>query len=640
MSNPPAPSLGPRPSLEAVRAYYLRPDILAEFDRAARVRDLIFVYRLQGDRQDTHVRVCSEKGAPLHVRLQRQDNALLADYLDDFFGHYHDLIMPYPWFTIGYDAGAYEITSPAYAGPQSQRPIGWDSVVELDFGWRRSFAELYEGLQVLDDFGIHYRAKFSGHHSQHFIFPAEAMPAAFRERPDKEHWTAAINKIGAFVNQRSPFLRDGWPQMGVHGMHSAPCSLHRTWGLAAVPLTRADYRLFNPWMASLALAAPVANWWDVPAEAGANFQALLDQTTANRRVFDMRSTSPGPPQYVAATQARAHDLAVTLAGATDQRQLTWRSMVQGRPTADQLTHPDAAIRWFAAESLAGQTTDNPIAQLQLLLFDNDEYVSQAAADRLCQNGGAGLERLLDDIDKSPSGLAFWAVQAWAGAGGTATIDTLVHYLRQGDPPQQRAAQSLLARLTGPASSHLTGLLSSDREDLRLTALSALLEQGEGARHILETAGGGLAQSALRALDRLDTPGGLPPRAVALAAHLDLVHAVPVLVHLLQSPDGKISYLAAQALTALGSVALPPLTDLLASPRTTVRRRVVEILRDVAAPESLPALRQALDDEDIKVRQNGVRGLARLGELSGLEALCQDPAPAVRRAVRQALPTRT
>ena len=59
----------------------------------------------------------------MHVRLQREGDAPLAAFLDRFFDRYRDRIEPYPWFTIGYDAGACEVTSEAYSGTGVKRPI-------------------------------------------------------------------------------------------------------------------------------------------------------------------------------------------------------------------------------------------------------------------------------------------------------------------------------------------------------------------------------------------------------------------------------------------------------------------------------------------------------------------------------------
>ncbi len=139
---------------------------------------------------------------------------------------------------------------------------------------------------MLEDFGIHYRAKFSGHRSLHFILPAESMPESFRKRLDREKWRDNINKVGKFVLTRSNSRRF-WNNMGTCGVCSAPYTAHRFVGLVSIPLIPADYPKFRPWMATVHLAEPVPNWWNIPNQAGENFQKLIDYIESDREVFDL-----------------------------------------------------------------------------------------------------------------------------------------------------------------------------------------------------------------------------------------------------------------------------------------------------------------------------------------------------------------
>ncbi|MAF09052.1 hypothetical protein CMK11_01265 [Candidatus Poribacteria bacterium] len=253
MANPDHAILRARPGIDEVRDYYLRPDILRELYRATRVRDVTFVRSRRG-RPDVQRPLLPADTEELADTVR----ALVADHARDLGAHpYADRFEPYPWFTIGCDTGDDEVVSGAYVG-DGRRLIGWESGVELDHHWRRSFAELYGGLRVFDDYGLHYRLKFSGRTSLHAIFPAEAMPAAYRDRPVRSEWEMAISRVGRFVADRCRPLRHGWDAMGEGLMYSAPYSVHRRTGLVAAPLTRADCAEFRPWMATVHLAAPLS----------------------------------------------------------------------------------------------------------------------------------------------------------------------------------------------------------------------------------------------------------------------------------------------------------------------------------------------------------------------------------------------
>ena len=108
---------------------------------------------------------------------------------------------------------------------------------------------------------------------------------------------------------------------------------------------------------------------------------------------------------------------------------------------------------------------------------------------------------------------------------------------------------------------------------------------------------------------------------------------------LLSAGKRDAYHASRGLVYAGQAAVAVLLEPLQSPEPRVRRRACEALRDLAAPESRPALRAALQDTDGGVRINATRALGRIGHTRDLELLRSrptDPSRAVRRAIREAL----
>jgi len=532
------PTLGSHPMITEVINYYLRSDILSEIFYVTQIRDVTFIYRKSGDRD-------------AHIPLQPKDIAELENFLRQFFTQHEGLhsseakgqLEPYPWFTMLQRRTAYENK------PQTgeRRIIGWDSVIELDYGWRRSFGELKNGMQVLDDFGIHYRMKFSGHHSLHFILPAEAMPESFRERPEQDKWYDAMNKVGEFLAARSNYLQDWQTMFGK--VCSAPYTVHRSVGLVSIPLRFEDLKKFRPWMATVHLAAPVQNWWAVPADASENFQKLLDYIASGREIFDIQKGSAscrtdaggadflaGENGYVPIAINRAQAMAPTAVqslvesgvsclacGLYDRdvrvrRQAAWVSMIQGTKNITELLKAtddkDKTVRWFALEAIQenidvcpersrrdgyedGVTDvnhvddENLVSIAEKLTTDGDEYVRQAALDLLSSIGGGGIARLVQYIkgDKKSSKLsseAFWTLRDWGEAQSEAGIQTLMQFVLSDNAELRDAALFVMGQIGGIAAPRLIELLYNTDENIRINALNALLKMGEGAVPYLKT----------------------------------------------------------------------------------------------------------------------------------------------------------
>ncbi|MEO2006581.1 MAG: HEAT repeat domain-containing protein [Candidatus Poribacteria bacterium] len=588
-----------RPHLGEVRDYYLRPSILAEVFRSTVVRDVTLTSS-HGGRADTQRSLTPTDPADLAAIIR----SVFAQHEEGLGVYpYADRAEPYPWFTVGCDTVVDEVISRAYTRG-TRRPIGWESGVELDYGWRRSFAELYSGLRVFDDHGVHYRLKFSGRTSLHAIFPAEAMPDSLRARPALEEWEAAINRVGRFVADRSRVLHEPWDTMGADYMYSAPYSVHRGTGLVSVPLTRRDCGVFRPWMAATRLVEPLNGWWDVPEDAGANFAALLDAIDRNTVVFDLRpaATPPAKGGYVPGATERA-------LASGDARASTEHAQV-----GSSSTDPYAAQ--VAADALAA----TPEGRTQLL-------------QRVGGPGGSLAEQ------------ALWTLAAAPDAMGDAVIGEYAQRLREATDAEQRGAARVLRAVAHSAETHLVALLGHDDARVRAVALTALLELGRGAEAILKATAQGaeparsVATGALAAIATVfaaEQNPSAPPRAIALASALPANLAADALACHLDCGDGKARYFASRALCVAGPDGVAALISALTHPHASVRRRACESLRDAAPSQARAALRDALVDEDVKVRQNALRALSAIGhpaDTLAVASLLTDGSKAVRRTAR-------
>lgn len=668
-------TLGAKPTLSEVRDYYLRTDILAEISRLTHLRDVELIHR-------------TAEGEEVHIELRPQT----VEQLHSVFGRTFDPRTKlaegyYPWLHC-WSGRAYDVDP--HTG--QRRLIGSDSGRELDWEWKRSFAELQAGMAVLDELGIYYRVKFSGHRSLHLCIPAEALPERFRHGPEGGcgAWRSAVNAVGAFV-RRCGCGDALWPRMAGEEPFSGVYSVHRHTGLVGVPLLPSECRRFRPWMATVHLAAPVPTWWDVPAVAQENFERALLRIRAPAVVVDMGAARAAAGRtctrsgYVASAAARARQAAAAYThkenlaalrtgGPGVRRRAAWCSMVSGRRLPDEalrlaLQDEDDDVRWFALEALcragaAGVSAAELLRTVQRLAADPNRYVRGAAVDVLMNSGEDGLVLLLESAGrkrqwkKDGRGPArrrreiqeVWTVHQYVEEGGDAAAEQVARLAHRGGVEVCRAACAVLARCGAAGIRTLMKLLGHTGGDARLEVLAALIYSGEAAAPVLagairQTQGQAreLARRVMDARGRLRRGEALcwtmRPATLATVVALGPEAGVEVLGRNLHSANRRESYHASRGLVYVGPASVPVLLDALRSREPLVRRRACEALRDLAAPESRSGLQAALADTDVNVRVSAVRALARIGHPEDREVLAAcaaDASRAVRRAVRQAL----
>jgi HEAT repeat protein len=92
--------------------------------------------------------------------------------------------------------------------------------------------------------------------------------------------------------------------------------------------------------------------------------------------------------------------------------------------------------------------------------------------------------------------------------------------------------------------------------------------------------------------------------------------------------------AIESLSALGEHGLPALQAALRNEGRLAKVNIVEVLRDIHTPATVPLLIEAAADQDEEVRHDAIEALGRVGDPRGrpaLEAALSDPAASVQRA---------
>src|SRR2546429_6832493 len=104
-------------------------------------------------------------------------------------------------------------------------------------------------------------------------------------------------------------------------------------------------------------------------------------------------------------------------------------------------------------------------------------------------------------------------------------------------------------------------------------------------------------------------------------------------------DHGLAEAAANALTKIGSAAVPPLLEALKDENPIRRSQAARALGEINVPDAVPALLELLHDTDGTVRESAVLALWRMGgpeAAAGLTQALEDPDGLIRSRAAPAL----
>ena len=305
----------------------------------------------------------------------------------------------------------------------------------------------------------------------------------------------------------------------------------------------------------------------------------------------------GPLRHVAATRnAVLRDLALkSLARIPDEAAI--------KPLIEQLQAEAWAARRQAAIALAQANRDLAAPALIAALSDPEPVVARAAAASL------DLHKWKPTAETDPvSAAAFWvALRYWDRAVdlGGAAIEPLMARLRDAAWEERRGPTDALIKLGEPALEPLIEALQDEDPGVRHSAAYALgrieeakeTEAGDALKELLSDANEPVRAAAARSL-------GL----------LGATEAVPLLIERLHDAPA-VRANASSALAMFGDQAVPALAEVLEDEDPNVRAAAAEALGASNSAEAVTPLIDALSDEEESVRLPVARGLARLGDLA-------------------------
>ncbi|MFP4055702.1 MAG: HEAT repeat domain-containing protein [Candidatus Brocadiia bacterium] len=199
-------------------------------------------------------------------------------------------------------------------------------------------------------------------------------------------------------------------------------------------------------------------------------------------------------------------------------------------------------------------------------------------------GAAAAAKAIEQLGSQDPLLRINAVRALGAWKAEGAVGPLIELLRGAGPHLQRHVVTALGEVgSNEATPALLRLLSEGDKELRLHVVRAM-----------ETIADPRAADALAAL----VQGGYPE-----------------------------SDAAGKALRAIGEPAVPPLLGLLSHENWKVRRDTCNVLKQIPAPETVPAIARLLRDPNYTVRATAAHALRRYGDLRAvgplLETMCAE-----------------
>ncbi|MBN1579495.1 MAG: HEAT repeat domain-containing protein [Anaerolineae bacterium] len=544
-------TLGRKPTLGEVTAYYRRQDVLQFILDTSCTRSLVLVIPRKSHWEPDWDK--DEIKADNIEQLERSIAKKIGDYLSGIAPEDRPPFYP----------SIHQMVTKSQGGENGAKQV-MDCVFEADLPtWRDSFQDVSAVLGLMNQYGVPYQHKFSGHRSLHITIPAETLPQGYRGKN-------AAKLAGKLLQ---------WSNSQAHRLPKItrmPYSLNEDTGLVCLPIERNALDAFRPWQANLHLVEVDTAWQnDDYTDTQTNLQALL-----NALGDDIAAEYDGPMVPTARrffavdrdTITKRYRSKLQRLQASGEIGQAWRRLAETRAMDEQtlldgldLDDPDA--QWLTVEAFLFNGTALSQNALFKLLTQQEEYVYPSAVDailRFEKSIWPTLVHMIGDLDRLP------------------TVGTrAVYLLTQSESLRERVLGALVQ---DAGRSHDAMIISA-------CLVGAIIGDWTGASNLL--------------LQARDAPSLSKQDRVRLQA-LDLMRT-------LVGWDKETEARKTRDLAALGPDVANLLLIAAGSPSRRFRRGIVSALAEQADPRSIAFLIRALDDDYTKVRRKAIAGLIRIGE---------------------------
>jgi HEAT repeat protein len=513
---------------------------------------------------------------------------------------------------------------------------GYDCVFEADLlTWRDSFRDVSPILDLMDRHGVCYHHTFSGHRSLHVVIPSRVLPKGYRGQAARK----LAHRLTAWGGSRAHHLPV---------ITRMPYSLNEDTGLVCVPIARGELFTFRPWQANLHLV----EIGDVGEESITEddrdrMRTFLDTLKALESQGRVPPGSgflvPDKAKILSKYRGQVSDLA-----GKDPVGSAWKLLIGDHELPEQVlleglesSEPDA--RWLTVEAFLFRGTSLPKEGILKLLAQEDEYTYSSAVDvllRFEEDIVPYLIQVISDLDHHP--------QMGARAA----------YLLTQSGSLRRMALDAAAKLTGTSRDVIfvaacsVGTMAGDwseafrllegvrhaadlseKDSARLAALTLMSTMGgwdieigwdpkEEAKKQRSLAGLGPGVTDLLLMAAESPNLAFREGIIAALALTADERAVDVLVRSLDYEFAELRRKAASGLVRISEAAVAPLINATASDQAHVRQNAVFCLGRIGDKRAKPALLEALEDSETKVRRDAIKALRGMASQDDVERLKQ------------------
>ncbi len=347
-----------------------------------------------------------------------------------------------------------------------ERLKGFDVIFESDpSGWRQAFEDLYGVIVLLNEFEVHYRIKFSGVRSLHFMIPFEAFPGQFNGESILSQRENIQRKLGSYFRQYCG-MRDA------HGgaVLRLAYSLNEDNGLVSLPVSFDELSAFRPWE-SIMYNVTVDKPWhgDAPTDSGKNMLKLLrhiysDDKELGKRdsrwiSHSMETVQTDRSVYAARPGGfSVEEWAARLKSSSESEKVEAAWNLMTTPEAVPLSvvernldakNPD--VRWYLTEALQKNMNGDSLNLARKMLRDDDQLIRASAVDALVLFGEDALDVMLSSA----------SIHEVLSMESLNDMTYAIQKLWQGLEPEKM--QSLAAPINNAVASLILGYVDSGRD---------------------------------------------------------------------------------------------------------------------------------------------------------------------------------
>jgi HEAT repeat protein len=419
-------TLGRMPTLGEMKEYYARDDVLSFLYDECQMRNIDIAFK--------------RKRWPINPTSKAHLRELIEETIEDKIERaYRNSSGPIDSVRLDkFDYLSFHFRTSITSG---KKLTGFDTIFEADIqGWRRAFEDLCGVIDLLDDFGVCYRIKYSGVRSLHFMIPFESLPKQFNGRPVLSQRAEIQGKIGDYFRRRC-----GMKKAHGGGVMRLAYSLNEDNGLVSLPISSEGLSSFRPWEANIHNVTIDKPWHgDIPPGASRRMLKFL------REVYDDdakagkgKSRSRGVLQYApTGLEISPKDRSSYAAKSSEQSVAKLAKLLRSDAEADRveaawnlratseavpisileegLNDKSPDVRWYLTEALQNHSGEDAVELAGKMLWDDDQFVRISAIDALALSGAGALQAVSNSM----------SVDVDASTDSARAVDDIIYAIRK------------------------------------------------------------------------------------------------------------------------------------------------------------------------------------------------------------------